>query len=353
MFKSKTVFVLGAGASSEIDLPLGFQLACLIRKKLDIRLENGRRIPGGDWDLYGRISREFPNDANDYRLAALGIRDGIVLANSIDDFLDRHSANERMVRYGKMAIVASVLEAERKSRLFVPRAERSQRSAVTQTNASWYPVFLKMLCVGVNKANIYSIFDNISFVDFNYDRCITQYIAEALQVAYQLEEEEAWNLVSLVKVLHPYGSLGELHYRREAPNIVAFGDPDERADPLSMSDRIKLYTEQATKEGTITEIKSAIAAAGTLVFLGFGFHDQNMKLITPPKEVKRKAQAVFATAYKMSDADCEVIRRELLSVSGSPVRTLGGAPMDHIYVRNDLTCSQLLLDYSKSLVASR
>jgi hypothetical protein len=41
MFKRRTLFVLGAGASAEVDFPLGSQLAKAIGNKLDIRFEGG------------------------------------------------------------------------------------------------------------------------------------------------------------------------------------------------------------------------------------------------------------------------------------------------------------------------
>ena len=43
MFESKTVFVLGAGASHEVGLPVGSGLAEIISKKLDIRFTRSNR----------------------------------------------------------------------------------------------------------------------------------------------------------------------------------------------------------------------------------------------------------------------------------------------------------------------
>ena len=40
MFQSKTVFVLGAGASHELGLPLGSGLAKIISRKLNLRFED-------------------------------------------------------------------------------------------------------------------------------------------------------------------------------------------------------------------------------------------------------------------------------------------------------------------------
>jgi hypothetical protein len=120
MFHSKTVFVLGAGASNEIDLPLGSGLAKTISEKVDIQFNDAGRVQptGGDFRLYDLLKAKFPSEIREYQRAGWMIRDGVLLANSIDDFLDRHASKPSVVQYGKLAIVASILEGERDSRIF-------------------------------------------------------------------------------------------------------------------------------------------------------------------------------------------------------------------------------------------
>jgi hypothetical protein len=56
MFKRRTLFILGAGASYEACLPTGVSLAKIIREKMDVRFgEGNKRIGGGDYDLFGQI----------------------------------------------------------------------------------------------------------------------------------------------------------------------------------------------------------------------------------------------------------------------------------------------------------
>jgi hypothetical protein len=52
------------------------------------------------------------SEVHEYRKAAQRIREGIVLADSIDDFLDQNSHDRFINLYGKAAIVKSILEAE-------------------------------------------------------------------------------------------------------------------------------------------------------------------------------------------------------------------------------------------------
>ena len=118
MFKRQTLFILGAGASEEVGLPLGAGLAERIRNKMDIRFEGDNRPVGaGDHDLFGRLTQSMQKEATEYQDAAWLIRDGISLSQSIDDFLDLHRTNKYVNLYGKAAIVKTVLEAERISKL--------------------------------------------------------------------------------------------------------------------------------------------------------------------------------------------------------------------------------------------
>jgi hypothetical protein len=79
LFVSKTVFVLGAGASHEVGLPVGSQLAEIISKKVDIQfLEDGQYVENGsDVRLYERLRSKFGKEIRAYQLAGWTIRDGI------------------------------------------------------------------------------------------------------------------------------------------------------------------------------------------------------------------------------------------------------------------------------------
>ncbi len=58
MFKRKTLFVVGAGASAEYGLPPGKLLATKISTKMDIRFEFANRpIGNGDMDIYIQLTR--------------------------------------------------------------------------------------------------------------------------------------------------------------------------------------------------------------------------------------------------------------------------------------------------------
>lgn len=115
MLKQKTVFVVGAGASKEFNLPVGVDLAITISGKLNVLFDDfGRDITAGDRDLFNNVTKTHSQELSHYQKAAWLIRDGIILAHSIDDFLDVHQHDRRVVTYGKAAIAKCILEAELK-----------------------------------------------------------------------------------------------------------------------------------------------------------------------------------------------------------------------------------------------
>lgn len=65
MFKRRTLIVLGAGASAEVDFPIGTGLATAIKSKMDIRFEGfNKNVGSGDntWfvKLMYALSRGIP-----------------------------------------------------------------------------------------------------------------------------------------------------------------------------------------------------------------------------------------------------------------------------------------------------
>ena len=84
MFKSKIVFIIGAGASKEVDLPVGRALAGLIAQKMNVQWNSiGHLTGGGDIDLLRLMLRVEPKVHPDqWQKAAHRLRDGLPLSKS-------------------------------------------------------------------------------------------------------------------------------------------------------------------------------------------------------------------------------------------------------------------------------
>ena len=91
----------------------------------------------------------------------------------------------------------------------------------------------------------------------------------------------------------------------------------------------------------MTEIRREVLEAEIIVFLGFAFHQQNMRLIDP--DIKGNAKRVFATASGISQGDSPIVTKQILDF----LRT-----KPHVHLRHDLKCFGLFNEFWRSLSSS-
>jgi len=265
-----------------------------------------------------------------YRGAARLIVTGLPLAPSIDHFLDAHSGNEDVELLGKLAIASTILEAERSSRL-APQRTTGVALDPNAVQGTWYTAFGRMITQAVRRDAIEKVFQNLTIISFNYDRCIEHFLFVALQAYFAVDQKAAAKALSGLTIIHPYGVVGSLPWQNpEAP--VPFGGAND-LNLLEVAGLLKTFTE-SVESGTVSAIRDAVAEAQTLIVLGFGYHPQNVQLLRamPPAHAER----MFATMAGISAWDVSTAVSLLQSiVSGAP------AQIHH----NAQTCSDLFQDY--------
>jgi hypothetical protein len=318
MFKSKTLLVVGAGASCEAGFPSGEELKANIAKILDIRFDDwGSRLVSGDHrmvDAFRQAAQEagdLQGNINPYLHKAWRIRDVVpAAAISIDNFLDAHQGDTLMELCGKLGIVKSILDAERNSK-FRAHREGDSTFKLNDLIGTWYVGFLQMLTEGITKDDIGRIFDNLSIITFNYDRCIEHFLCQGLTDYYDLNEAEAQELVSNLKIYHPYGKIGQLPWQ-SSTGTVPFGS--DRANLVELSKQIKTFTEGLDDTQWRGAIHEVVGDAEVIVFLGFAFHPLNMELLSPGYSTA--AQRIYATTLGLSDSDEAVIEDDIRRMLG-------------------------------------
>jgi hypothetical protein len=333
MFHRQTLFILGAGASEEVGLPLGTALAGQIKTKMDVRFGvDNQSIGTGDIDLYGRIIKNGMHD--EYQDAAWLIRDGISYAQSIDDFLDLHRANGYVNLYGKAAIVKCILEAERNSKLYFDRWSSEGQFKPEKIANTWFVKFMRRLSADIPKENVREIFNRVAFINFNYDRCVEHFLFHALQKLYDIREADAKSTVDDLNIIHPYG---EIH------RSVEFGTAN--VDCVELAAGIKTYTEQIGNADIIARLGAEVARAESIIFLGFAYHRQNMLILKPSKPMPPKH--VYGTAFGMSNADVDVVSHQIADFMAGTINSKQRSNL--IKLENNLTSAGLFDDYAKSL----
>jgi hypothetical protein len=349
MFNRKTLFVIGAGAGHDIKVPAGRQLAEDIARRTEVILDDTHRLSRGapDPDLvysfYGRNDGKWSSYHSAFRL----IHRGVLLANSIDDFLNIHEGSPEVVTVGKAAIVRAILEAERRCKLYVDPSNIYNTLDISPIRDSWFVKFMQVLGPGQKVHDVENVLSDVSFITFNYDRCLEFFLRHGLQLLYGIQSQQAVDIVAKAKIIHPYGSVGPL-------DKVPFGGTEAtRMDYRELSKAVKTYTERIEEQEVLQSIGAAIREAQCIVFLGFAYHKQNMALLSYPRS--RKIKQIYGTAYGLSDSDVEEVANKLGTLfpdsedAADDPSDIGLFAHSNIRLENKLTCAQLFEHYAKSI----
>ena len=342
MIRIPTLFVLGAGASYECGLPIGSELKRHIATNLDLRFEDfNRHVGRGDLRIYERLREAFPHEINDYLGACWRIRDGVVLSDSIDDFVDLHRDDPRITICGKLAIARSILEAERNSKLFFESRHVSDTIDFMALADTWFAAFYSLLTRNVTRAELDAVFEHVTVINFNYDRCLEQFLVCALATTYAIKIDEARQRVDALTILRPYGQVGA--YLGNSGPVVPFGSKSIPTIESVMS-ALRTYTERIEDPVALRRIRSAVAKAEVIVFLGSAFHENNMRVLTDPTAASA-VRSVYFTRCGIADADMPVVERRLRALRGKDHAKKSGTTL-----RAANTCADLFLkDYRLSL----
>jgi hypothetical protein len=312
----KTVLVLGAGASKGFGLPLGTDLRDQIAKDLNIKFDDfGLRLASGSPEIVAALrvltlgSNGQSGDINPHRAAAVQIASSMNISASIDDYIERHQGNVLLVECAKLAIGKAILGSELRSKLFSNHLQETS-DPFRHFAGSWLALLLRDLTRGKTTANLDTIFENISIVNFNYDRCVEQFTFLWFQRMYDLTPSEASEVANRLKIHHPYGMLAPLPHQNQSDHI-AFGGELGAHQLVKIAASIKTYSESIDEGTEIEKVRMNLVKADRLVFLGFGFHQQNLDLLTVPVGSERATLRCYATTEGISLPHWEMIQSSI------------------------------------------
>ena len=347
MFKTKTVIVVGAGASCEAEIPDGRGLTSRIANRVAMQVEHYQVKPN-DWTYKTAIDHAMQasgeSDFNPYLQASRLIQRAMPQVTSIDNFIDMHRADKRVGLCGKLAIGQCILQAEGESLLKVEQGNVYNTIDFIRAGGTWFNRFVQLLTQNCTTDDLAKRLRTITFIVFNYDRCIEHFIFRSLQNVYQLDAEQAAALMTNLTIYHPYGRVGRLPWEKSTTGqSIGFGDKATAEQLLKLSLELKTFSEEldsASKD--IASIREAIVQAPTIVFLGFGFHQQNVDLILPANQIPQRDHVVtvIGTAKGMSKTDAELVTN---GIRGRISRSI-----TDVHIHN-MTCSDLFDEYWRTL----
>ncbi|WP_336814906.1 hypothetical protein [Bosea sp. MMO-172] len=322
MFKSRTVFVVGAGASTEFGLPMGTQLTSKIASGLNILFRDGYTQTNGSKEILQALQNRIDgggSDLNKLLLAGRKISANMESAISIDNYLNNRSDDEDIVFMGKLGIAYEILASEGSSSIAIADGGEID---LRKSSKSWINVFCKMLHENVPRNKVDTIFDNVSIICFNYDRCIEHYLLHALQRYFDLQEDHSRAIVNRLRIIHPYGRIGKLPWMAGPAFNVSYGASTnpQRTNLLNLAAGIRTFTERFEDDHeTVKEVRQQIAEAEVLVFLGFSYGSMNMDLMSVPNSASR---VVYGTAFGISVPNIQSIKGEIARMLGRNPRQI-------------------------------
>lgn len=341
MIKPNTVFVIGAGASYEANLPLGGALKTQISELTHLALSDIDAIYHSENPLFNKL-RTLPIFSEDPNLLVRAFRQlsaGVPFLASIDSFLEVHKGDKHLQICAKAAISHEILRAEASSKLRTLGAEKFNPFEGAQLDDTWYLELAYMLFEKTTRDSFKKAFEPVSFVVFNYDRCVEWFLHRAIKGLYFLTDEGAEQALQSLKIVHPYGNVGETKWK--SPDGPQFGDNALRWC-LHGAERLNTFSE-GCETSRMEAAHKWIQSARTIVFLGLSFHPENLALLKP--EGASDVSRIIGTRRGISDSAYADIKNQLRNMYAHS----GKAAVDVNLI--DMRCVDFLRQERRSIVA--
>jgi len=263
MITKATVFILGAGVSMPYGFPSGSQLVQeIIGSTAGIHFEDNE--PG--LLNKGEITQILHTVFGEAHTEEFGKALHYSQRYSIDAFLERRP---EYTEIGKWAIALFILRKEIFSNLF---------SFENQDKGCYRYLFDKL------DTDWSSLADNrVSFITFNYDRSLEQFLFTAFQKTYGKNDNECAELLKQIPIIHMHGSLGKLPWQIKdglfyGASIESYAAKSSVANAAAnyASKQINIIPEGQTSSDEIGLALRLLSSAVRIYFLGFSYHATNL-----------------------------------------------------------------------------
>jgi len=187
-----------------------------------------------------------------------------------------------------------------------------------------------------------------SFVSFNYDRSLEYYLWKSFKHSFsEIDENTINTALRSVKIWHVYGQIEYLPWQfkgNERPYLT-HDDIIDISILKSLSKNIKVMHNQDRCTENFNEARHEIANANKIYFLGFGFAEENLRVLGIPEILKdRKIQRkIYATNF----GETALKEWEIIQLFDGCVQATAIEPFpDHVKVgKSDWDCLRLLREY--------
>ena len=273
----KTTFILGAGSNRELGFPLGKEM--YQNAINDILFDSNSVLYAvlAEFNEKNELGAKFMQFAKDLKQARL---------SSIDEFVIKHPIYQIIA---KIVISYYLIEKE------------NSKNVDDLTAGHWYNYIWENLYER-DVANFPK--SKISFITFNYDRSLEYFLYKTIATIYENDIKinkgkiTLIDLINRIPIRHVYGRLGNLEIENENDkNFLAYGyefvilptedvkeEKIKRLVPMirkAINGFELILNNRNNSTERISEILDLINQSNQIVFLGFAFSKDNMKVLFP------------------------------------------------------------------------
>lgn len=272
MVHQNCVIILGAGASH----PYGFPCGDDFRRQL-IRFASN---PPPVCQSHAEVFKTFALQFEQSNLSSIDRFLGECNRRKTEDVFP----NKELIQAGKAAIAHVLLPQE-------------DKESVVQ---DWYGHLVELL----THRHFPDLGKRLTIISFNYDRSLEFHLLRSLAAIVGSRKVQGDRLKGLVEIIHVYGQLGGLPGLDDGPDAVPYGGAAQHM--ANAIKGIRVIGERAD-ETHLKLIQERINNATALVFIGFGFLEENVELLAIPNDARIRA---FASALGLSRGRKELLRQQ-------------------------------------------
>lgn len=278
MIQQETVFILGAGASKPYGFPTGPELKTNILKlPVQSYLESAklRKTNPGFSPVWNYLINEFAERDilaffSDLKKSGF---------SSVDAFLEHRN---EYIDIGKTLIAMELIKYEDENFLY------------SKPEESWYQyLYHNKLRASFDEFAL----NKISFLTFNYDRSLEQFLINSIMSDYGKTDTEAAAVLQQIPIIHLHGMLGNLPaISKENSRIY-----NRHITPKNLEickNKIKIIHEGIEEDEQFQKARKLLSTSTKIWFLGFGFDTINLQRLNLPG-LLQNGQALLATTYKL------------------------------------------------------
>ncbi|MDT0507490.1 hypothetical protein [Novosphingobium sp. MMS21-SN21R] len=339
MLRTRTTLIVGAGASAELQFPGNAELMSRIIQGYDFERTNsetstrdGQLLLRNIYKLAERLGKQV----KDVAAAADRLRNACRLGRSIDSVMEQYDHDAMVVACAKLAITYFMGQAEARASLRDTPRVPGELPLQGKVAEYWIYQLGQLITSGVPRSKIGQTLEQITIINFNYDRSVEHFLPYALVMAYGIELKEAQSVIAeKLNVIHPHGTIGRLPWQRGDAPQAEWG-VEQPWNLHAIAAQLKSLHERHSERNAVRDIRLAVAGAKRLVFLGFGFQPQNVDLLFE-NSLSHNPEVLVST-YGMSAGNEATVALML--------KRLAGLESDGLLLLNPGKAWEVLRDYS-------